>query len=180
MRSSIKLMTQILLDMLLVVFTTPFVFVFTYFFPLFFSGAEHLKLLKEILLLSLSVSWVSAAFLVAAVLILKVMIGREIRWIAIFFVSLAFGIIWILLYNWIILNIFTFFGSIIPLLLCCVFSTTYAAAKKLYNNDSLNFSDKSFYEESLNPDRFQMEEDVAVEKDDGDNVVDKGSPDLPE
>jgi len=130
------------LDLILVVFSLPLAFVFAYFFPLFFSGANRVVLAKSLANLSLHVSWVSAPLIVISVLALKFMINRQRKWLSVLMTCFAFGFIWLLLWNLIVESLFTFWRSIIPLSLCCLCSMAYAMGKALYHNDMMNFSDE--------------------------------------
>jgi hypothetical protein len=130
-----------LTDALLVLLVLPFGFTLAYFFPLFFSGRNRLALLGDLTALSLSLSWVSCAFLFVVGLALRVMLRRGCRWHALFCVAVLSGGFWLLLWNSVIEPTFTFWRSLIPLALCCFVATGYALGKMLYQNDVLNFAD---------------------------------------
>ncbi|MFA7174917.1 MAG: hypothetical protein WC340_16195 [Kiritimatiellia bacterium] len=138
---TLKGMMRIFLDLSLIVFITPPVFIFTYFFPLFFSGNNFVALARDLAKLSFCVSWVSAPLLVAAVLALKLMIRHKLRWFSVLLASYAAGFIWLILWNWVIEDLFTFWRSLLPLSVCCIFSMVYVMAKALYQDDKINFSE---------------------------------------
>ncbi|MDD2597611.1 MAG: hypothetical protein PHO37_00090 [Kiritimatiellae bacterium] len=138
---TLKQMMRTFLDLALIVFVTPPAFVFTYFFPLFFSGNNFSVLARDMVKLSFYVSWVSAPLLVAAVLALKLMIRRKLRWFSVLLASYAAGFLWLILWNWVIEDLFTFWRSLIPLSVCCLFSMVYVMAKALYQDDKMNFSE---------------------------------------
>ncbi len=135
-----------LLDLLLIIFITPLIFVFVYFFPLFLTGSNLEGLVKSLAKFAFHVSWVSAPLLVAAMLLLKVMIRRELRWVTVLLASFATGILWLLLWNLIIEDLFTLWRSLIPLAVCCLSSMAYVMARTLYQDDRMNFSKEPDYE----------------------------------
>jgi len=128
------------LEMFLIVFLLPLLFVAAYFLPLFFGSANRLELARDLAYLSLSVSGISAPLLIAAVIIMKLMIRRNLRWYVVLATSYAIGFIWLSLWNFIICDLFGCWRSVIPLTLCCGFTTVYALAKAIYKDDKLNFS----------------------------------------
>lgn len=163
---ALKEIMRTFLDLLLIVFITPPVFVFIYFFPLFFSGTNFAGLGKDLAKLSFSVAWVSAPLLVAAVLILKLMIRRKLKWFSVLLVSYAAGFLWLILWNWVVEDIFTIWRSLVPLTVCCLFSLVYVMGKALYRDDKLNFTEYPD-PELLNPKQAEvaktMDTEAAVE-----------------
>ena len=136
---AIKGMMRVFVDLLLIVFIIPLAFVFTYFFPLFFTGTNLTGLANSIAKLSFHLSWVSAPLLVAVVLALKLMIRRKLKWFAVLLVSYAAGFLWLILWNWIVEDLFSLWRSVIPLSICCFFSMAYVMGKMLYLDDQINF-----------------------------------------
>jgi len=137
----IKHALRTLLDLLLIIFLIPFAFVFVYFFPLFFTGTNMEGLVRSLAKFAFHVAWVSAPLLVAAVLVLKLMIRRELRWFAVLLASFAAGALWLAAWNLIVEPLFTLWRSVIPLTLCCLSAMAYVMGRTLYQDDRLNFSD---------------------------------------
>ncbi len=161
-----------LTDALLVLFVLPFGFTLGYFFPLFFSGRNRMALLGDLTAFSLSLSWVSCAFLFVIGLVLRTMLRRGCRWYALLCVSWLGGGFWLLLWNSVVEPTFTLWRSLIPLALCSVIATGYALGKMLYQNDVLNFADApqlDFHEGE------RVELDAPPPRPHGEEAVDTGA-----
>jgi len=74
------------------------------------------------------------------VLMMRLMIRRNLKWYVVLTTSYAIGYIWLSLWNLIICDLFGGWRSVIPLTLCCGFTTIYALAKAIYKDDKLNFN----------------------------------------
>jgi hypothetical protein len=120
------------LEILAVVLLLPQVFVFFYFFRFFFVGGNALGLLKTVAVYALTISWVSAPFLVALALAVKALISAKARWTVTLLLCVAAGYAWVAAWNLLVYPVFSYFWSALPILLCSVGFAGYAAARRIY------------------------------------------------
>ncbi len=120
------------LEILAVVLLLPQVFVFLYFFRYYFAGGNVLGLLKNTAVYALTISWVSAPFLVALAVAVKALINAKARWAVTLLLCVATGYGWVAAWNLLVYPMFSYFWSTLPILLCSVGFTGYAAARRIY------------------------------------------------
>lgn len=120
------------LEILAVILLLPQVFVFLYFFRYFFAGTNSLALLKTIAVYALTISWVSAPFLVVLTIAIKTLIQVRVRWYMTLFFCVAAGYAWVAAWNLLVYHVFSYFWSTLPILLCSIGFAGYAAARMLY------------------------------------------------
>lgn len=120
------------LEILAVVLLLPLVFVFLYFFRYLFTGSNSLAFLKTIAVYALTISWVSAPFLVVLAIAVKTLIHAKVRWTVTLLLCVAAGYVWVAAWNLLVYNVFSYFWSALPILLCSIGFAGYAAARMLY------------------------------------------------
>lgn len=132
-----KTLRNFLLELLLVVMLVPQAFVFFYYFTFFFRGGNSIRLLWPLARYALTISWVSAPFIVVTALLVKVLLARQVRW----YVTVAFcwgaGYVWLAAWNYFVYDIFSYGQAILPMLLCSLGAAGYALARDLYQRDLL-------------------------------------------
>lgn len=120
------------LELLGIVFLMPQVFALCYHFDFFFKAGNPLGMLKAVALYGLSISWVSAPFLVLASVLVKILVGTRVRWYLTLLVSVGAGYLWVAAWNLLVFATFTYGRATLPIILCGVGSTGYALARKVY------------------------------------------------
>lgn len=120
------------LEILAVILLLPQVFVFFYFFRYLFTGGNALELLKTLAVYALTISWVSAPFLAALALGFKALIRVQVNWMAALLLCVAAGYGWVAAWNLLVYNVFSYFWSALPILLCSLGFVGYASARKIY------------------------------------------------
>lgn len=123
-------------DMLLFILLTPQFFVFSYYFSYFFKGANKLTLAKSLLVLALTVSWVSAPLLLALAFAVKAMLARRWRWHTVLPLSAAAGFLWLAFWNLTVHQSFSYTKSLLPLLLCTNITAGFALARRMYEDNA--------------------------------------------
>lgn len=116
----------------LVILLVPQVFVGCYFFPLFFKGENRLGLLHSLCLYALTISWVSAPFLTALSLLVRVLLRTSINGYVTFLCCVGAGYFWLELWNLFVYDVFTYGRAAVPVLLCSIGTAGYALAKAFY------------------------------------------------
>ncbi len=120
------------LEVAAVVLLLPQVFVFMYYFRCLFIGSNWLGLCKSLSLYGLTVSWVSAPFLVVLTFAIRALVGAEVRWWVTFAVSVGTGYLWIVGWNVLVVHSFGCLAAAVPILLCGLVTTGCAQARALY------------------------------------------------
>jgi hypothetical protein len=121
------------LEVVAAIVLVPQVFVFCYFFRYFFLSGSVLVLLKALSVYALTISWVSAPYLAALALAVKVLIRVRVRWSATLLAGVVGGYGWVAAWNLLVYDrAFSYVGSALPILLCSLCFAGYAAARALY------------------------------------------------
>lgn len=120
------------IELLGIVFLLPQMFVLCYYFGYFFKGGNPLGLVKATTLYALSISWVSAPFLVLATVLVKVLIGSNVRWFVTFPVCWVAGYVWVAAWNLLVFETFSYGRAALPIVLCSVVSAGYGLARRVY------------------------------------------------
>lgn len=115
-----------------VVLLLPQAFVFMYYFRYAFIGSNWAGLCKALSLYGLSISWVSAPFLVALTLAVRAMIGARVRWWKTLGAGVAMGFLWVAAWNLLVAPSFAYATAALPVLLCSLATAGYAQAYALY------------------------------------------------
>jgi hypothetical protein len=122
-----------LLEVMGVVLLVPQVFVFCYYFRYSFTGGNGVGLLKALSAYALTISWVSAPYLAALALAVKALIRARARWWVTFLATVAAGYGWVAGWNLLVYDrAFSYAWSALPVLLCSLVFSGYAAARVLY------------------------------------------------
>jgi hypothetical protein len=117
---------------LTVVLLVPQAFVFFYYFPFLFVGSNPLGLLKAAALYALTVSWVSAPFLLLATALVKGLVQARARWFVTLPLCVAAGYLGLIAWNLLVYAIFDYGRALLPVVLCCLGTAGYAHARAMY------------------------------------------------
>lgn len=118
--------------LVVIVLVIPQLFVFSYFLHLLVRGGSRLEMMQSLALLGLSVSCVSAPFFGAMTLLYKAMLAWQVRGYVILPVCALAGFLWVVAWNHVIFDLFTYGKAILPVLLCSLVSAGYALAWESY------------------------------------------------
>lgn len=121
-----------ILEILAVIVLLPQVFVFFYSFDLFFVGGNRLRMLRDLTVYALAISWVSAPLLAVLVIVVKTLIRVRVRWYVTLLLCVASGYAWVAGWNLLVFKTFSYGKALIPVLLCSLLFAGYAAARMLY------------------------------------------------
>lgn len=110
----------------------PPLFIFAYFFPLVVASSGRLELLRALVPLALAVSWVSAPFFAAAVLLYRALTALRAPGYVTFAICALAGYLWVAVWNHVIDMLFAYGRSILPVLVCCSVTVGYALARRFY------------------------------------------------
>ncbi len=127
-----KTLRTFLLELLLVILLVPQAFVLFYYFTFFFKGGNPSGLLKSLAVYALTISWVSAPFLAVVALLVKVLLERQVRWLAVLVFCLGAGGLWVTAWNRLVFDIFAYRRAAVPVLLCSLGMAGYAWAHNFY------------------------------------------------
>jgi len=120
------------IKLLFVVLFLPQLFLALYFFTILFLGQNWFGLWKALFLYGLTISWVSAPFLVLlSVLILACIRSHMNAWLT-FAISVLGGFIWLIAWNLCIYPVFTYGRATLPILFCAIGVTGYVQAHAIY------------------------------------------------
>lgn len=128
MKARLMIASEVLAAVLLV----PQAFLFFYYFPFLFVGGNQLGLLKTVALYALTVSWVSAPFLVLATALVKALIQARVRWFVTLPLCAGVGYLGLAAWNLLVYNIFDYGRALLPVMLCCLGTAGYAHAHAFY------------------------------------------------
>lgn len=120
------------LEVLAVILLLPQAFVFLYYFRYFFLGENGLGLLKTLAVYALTVSWVSAPYLVLLCVAVKALLTFKVRWYVTLLICVAAGYGWVAAWNVCVFPVFSYLWSLLPILLCSTGFAGYAGARLLY------------------------------------------------
>jgi hypothetical protein len=121
------------LEFAAVLLVLPQLFVFFYHFRYLFVGGNSLGLAKHLSLYALTISWVSAPYLVALTVAVKALIRVRVPWWVTFFAAAAGGAAWVFAWNHLVYaRAFSYAWSALPVLLCSLLTAGYAGARAIY------------------------------------------------
>lgn len=123
-----------LLELLLVVLLVPQIFVFFYYLPFLFTGGTSVSFFKTLLLYALTLSWVSAPFLVVLAVCVKKLFTARVRWYVMLLFNVAAGYLWLTAWNVLVYPVFSYGRAAFPILVCGLGTSGYALARVLYLN----------------------------------------------
>jgi len=122
-------------ELLLVTVLVPQAFVLCYFSTYFWMGGNPLGLLKSVTLYGLTISWVSAPFLVLLTILIKTLMNTRVRWYATILFCGGAGYLWLTVWNLLVYDMFSYWRAFVPVVLCSLGTAGYALARQLYLND---------------------------------------------
>lgn len=128
MKAGLKMALQVLAVILFV----PQAFLFFYFFPFLFVGGNPLGLLKSMALFALTMSWVSAPFLLLATALVNALIQARVRWFVTLPLCVGASYLWLVAWNLLVYDSIAYGRALLPVLLCCLGTAGYAHARSLY------------------------------------------------
>jgi len=131
----IKALRTILIESLLVILLAPQAFVLLYYFTYFFKGGNPWGLFQALSVYALTVSWVSAPVLAAAVLLVRLLLTKQVRWYAMFAFCVGVGYLWLAAWNVLVYDIFSYLRSALPVLLCSLGMAGYTWARNFYQRN---------------------------------------------
>jgi len=120
------------LELFLVTLLVPQVFILCYFFPLFFHGGHLAGLFRSLVVYAITISWVSAPFLISVTLLFRVLITTRVRGYVTFLFCMALGYLWLFAWNQLVYEMFTYGRAAIPVFLCSLGTVGYALARAVY------------------------------------------------
>lgn len=132
-RSGFKL--ALIIAVLVLVLPQCFVFIY-YSHDLATKSGARLPFMRALGLYALTISWVSAPLIVALVMALRALILRRAHALLVLGVAVVSGFVWLILWNNIILQSFSYWRSVWPILLCALFFAGYGVSRRIYQ-DSL-------------------------------------------
>jgi len=127
-----KAWVRVALELLLIVLLLPQLFVFLYYFVFAFSGNNWLEFLKAMAFYALTISWVSAPFLVLLYALVRGLLGARVRWFVALPLCVGTGFFWLWAWNHFVYPAFTWGRAVLPLLACSVGPAGYAWARAMY------------------------------------------------
>ncbi len=111
----------------------PQVFLFLYYArDLAVGSGARAPFARALALYGLAVAQVSAPYVIALTLALRVLIRRRVRVGVTLGCAVAAGYLWVAVWNGLILESFSYGGATVPILLCSLVFAGYAAARRLY------------------------------------------------
>ena len=122
-------------ELLLVILLVPQAFVLCYFFTYFFIGGNQAGLLRSLALYALTISWVSAPFLAALLILVRALIRTRVRWYVTLLCCAGSGYLWPIAWNLLVYEVFAYGRAALPVALCCLGTAGYALARDLYLKD---------------------------------------------
>ena len=123
---------RVALELSLVVLLLPQLFVLLYYGGYAFSGSNWSGFFKAISLYALTVSWVSAPFLVILFALVKGLLGARVRWFVALPLCVGVGFFWLWAWNHFVYPAFSWGRAVLPLLVCSLGPTGYAWARAMY------------------------------------------------
>lgn len=121
-----------ILEILAVILLLPQVFVFFYSFDLFFVGGNRLRMLRDLAVCALAISWVSSPLLAVLAIVVKTLIRVRVRWYVTLLLCVVSGYVWVVGWNVLVFDTFSYGKVLFPILLSSLLFAGYAAARKLY------------------------------------------------
>lgn len=124
---------KLALMIVLLILVLPQFFIFVYYsHDLVTKSGARLPYMQALAWYGLTISWVSAPLFAAFVMALRALILRRAHALLVLGVAVIAGFIWLLLWNNVILESFSYWRSLWPILLCAIFFAGYGVARRIY------------------------------------------------